>query len=133
MQLPFLPRLSCSFTLPAVVADAELLPGQVAVSAARAATVVPAVRDVAGLSLPVLLALTVHTTRDRVRRAAPAVARTVVGTGVYPEGGTVRQDVKEVLQGYTQPQAHRVLDCDRPDITLALKYCGGQLMATTML
>lgn len=83
------------FTLPAVVADAELFPGQVAVAVIRAAAVVSAVRDVAGLPFPVLLALAVHTTRGRVRRAASAVARTVVGTGVYPEEDTVGQKVRE--------------------------------------
>lgn len=89
--------------MPAVVADAELLSGQVAVAVVRAATVIPAVRDVAGVSFPVLLALTVHTARDGVRRAASAVARTVVGTRVYPEEEeTVRE---EVLQGYTVSDA----------------------------
>lgn len=88
------------FTLPAVVADAELLSGQVAVPVIRAATVVPAVRDVAGFSFPVLVTLTVHTARRRIRCAASAVARTVVGTRVYPGGDTIRE---EVLQGYTGP------------------------------
>lgn len=73
--------------MPAVVADAQLLPRQVAVAATRAATVVAAVRDVAGLSLPVLLALAVDAARRRVGRAAPAVARAVVGAGVHPGGG----------------------------------------------
>lgn len=99
-----LPSLSsCCFTLPAVVADAEFLSGQVTVAVIRAATVVSAVRDVAGLSFPVLLTLTVNATGDRVRRAASAVARAVVGTRVYPEGDAIRQRVQEVLQGYTTP------------------------------
>lgn len=105
----FLSHLSCSFTLPAVVADAELFSGQVTVAVIRAATVIPAVWDVAGFSFPVLLALTVHTTRDRVRCAASAVARTVIGTRIYPEGDTVRQEVKNVLQGYTETQAQRIV------------------------
>lgn len=67
-------RLSSLFTLPAVVADAEFFPGQVTVSVIGAATVVSAVRDVAGLSFPVLVALAVDSTCDGVRRAASAVA-----------------------------------------------------------
>ncbi len=105
-----LSRRSCSLTLPAVVADTELLSGQVAVAVIRAATVVPAVWDVAGVSLPVLVTLTIHTTRDRVRCAASAVARTVVGTRVYPKGDTVMEGVMEVLQGYTEPKAPRSHD-----------------------
>lgn len=57
----------------------------------RAATVVSAVRDVAGLSFPVLLALAVHTARHRVRCAASAVARTVVRARVYPGGQRIRK------------------------------------------
>lgn len=53
---PALPLL----TLPAVVADAQLLARQVAVAAVGAAAVVPAIGDVAGLALPVVLALAVH-------------------------------------------------------------------------
>lgn len=86
--------------MPAVVADAELFSGQVTVSVIRAATVIPAVRDVAGFSFPVLLTLTVHATRDRVGCAASSVARTVVGTRVYSEGDRVRKDIREVLQSY---------------------------------
>lgn len=91
--------------MPAVVADAELLSSQVTVAVIRAATVIPAVRDVAGFSFPVLLTFTVHATRDGVRCAASAAARAVVGTRVYPAGGrdTVWEDVKELLQGYTVP------------------------------
>ena len=69
-------------TLPAVVADAQLLPGEVAVAAVGAAAVVAAVRDVAGLALPVLVALAVHTAGDGVPRGALAVARAVVGARV---------------------------------------------------
>lgn len=72
-------------TLPAVVADAQLLARQVAVAAVGAAAVVPAVGDVAGLALPVVLALAVHPARHRVSRTAPAVAGAVVGTRVYSE------------------------------------------------
>lgn len=74
--------------MPAVVADAKLLSGQVAVAVIRAAAVVFAVRNVTGLSFPVLLTLAVHPARHRVRRAAPAVARAVVRTRVYPGGET---------------------------------------------
>lgn len=86
--------------MPAVVADAELLSGQVAVAVIRAATVASAVRDVAGVSLPVVLALAVRRAGGRARgRAASAVARTVVGTRVDPEGRYNRdgQTVREVL------------------------------------
>ena len=69
-------------TLPAVVADAQLLPGEVAVAAVGAAAVVAAVRDVAGLALPVLVALAVHMAGDGVPRGALAVARAVVGARV---------------------------------------------------
>lgn len=71
-------------TLPAVVADAELLPGEVAVAVVGAATVVPAVRDVAGLALPVLVTLAVHPAGGRVARRALSVSGAVVRTGVDP-------------------------------------------------
>lgn len=73
-----------SGTLPAVVADAELLPCEVAVAVIGAATVVPAVRDVAGLALPVLVALTVHSAGRRVARRALSMSRAVVRTRVDP-------------------------------------------------
>lgn len=101
-SLQYLPLSSSPasfFTLPAVVADAELLPGQVAVAAAWTATVVPAVRDVTGFSFPVLLTLAVDPAGRRVGRAASAVAGAVVGAGVHPE--TVRQRVREALQGHS--------------------------------
>lgn len=85
-------------TLPAVVADAQLLARQVAVAAVGAAAVVPAVGDVAGLALPVVLALAVHPARHRVGRAAPAMARAVVGTGVYSETRAKKRIVRERLQ-----------------------------------
>jgi len=74
LELSAVPPQPCSLTLPAVVADAQLFSGQVTVAVIRAATVVPAVRNVAGLSFPVLLALAVHATCDRVCGAASAVA-----------------------------------------------------------
>lgn len=86
--------LSDCFTLPAVVADTKLFSGQVTVAVIGAATVIPAVRDVAGFAFPVIVALTVHTAQDWVRRAASSVARAVVGTRVYAEGDTVRKTGK---------------------------------------
>jgi len=69
-------------TLPAVVADTQLLAREVAVPAVRAAAVGPAVGDVAGLALPVLVALAVHLAgRGGARRALP-VAGAIVGTRV---------------------------------------------------
>lgn len=70
--------------MPAVVADAELLPGEVAVAVVGAAAVVAAVRDVAGLALPVLVALAVHPAGGRVARRALSVPGAVVRTGVDP-------------------------------------------------
>lgn len=99
--------------MPAVVADAELLSGQVAVAVTRAATVIPAVRDVAGFSLPVLLALTVHATRDRVRRAASAVARAVVGTRVYPEGDRkLDRKSRQLFKVIQHLKAQRIVSLD---------------------
>lgn len=49
--------------MPAVIAYTELFPSEVAVAMVWAATVVPAVRDVAGLALPVFVTLTVHSAR----------------------------------------------------------------------
>lgn len=63
--------------MPAVVADAQLLAGEVTVAAVRAATVVAAVRDVAGLALPVLVTLAVHVAGDGVAGCALAVAGAV--------------------------------------------------------
>lgn len=71
--------------MPAVVADAQLLPGEVAVAVVRAAAVVPAVWDVAGLAFPVLVTFTVHSAGGRVTRRALPVAGAVVGTRVDPE------------------------------------------------
>ena len=78
-------KVCIATTLPAVIAHAELLAGQVAVAVVGAAAVVAAVRDVAGLALPVLVALAVHAAGDGVARCALAVARAVVRTRVYPE------------------------------------------------
>jgi len=69
-------------TLPAVVADAQLLAGEVAVAAVGAAAVVVAVGDVARLALPVLVALAVHVAGDGVARGALAVAGAVAGARV---------------------------------------------------
>ena len=68
--------------MPAVVAHAQLLAGQVAVAAVGAAAVVAAVRDVARLALPVLVALAVHAAGNGVPCGALAVARAVVGARV---------------------------------------------------
>lgn len=73
-------RGEVSSTLPAVIAHAQLFPGEVTVAVIRAATVVPAVRDVTGLTLPVLIAFTIHTARYRVPRGALPVARAVIWT-----------------------------------------------------
>lgn len=95
--------------MPAVVADAELLAGQVAVAVVGAATVASAVRDVAGFALPVLVALAEHAAnRRRVGRAAPAVARTVVGTRVYPAGRT-----HEIRQGSSERVFSFIRHCAR--------------------
>lgn len=73
-----------SLTLPAVVANAQLLAGEVAVAAVGAAAVVATVRDVASFPLPVLVALAVHAAGRRVARRALPVARAVAGTRVDP-------------------------------------------------
>lgn len=73
-----------AFTLPAVVADTQLLPGEVAVAVVGAAAVVPAVGDVTGLAFPVLVTFTVHSASDRVPRSALPMARAVIGTRVDP-------------------------------------------------
>lgn len=70
--------------MPALVADTQLLPGEVAVAVVWAATVVPAVRDVAGLAFPILVTFTVHSAGGRVARRALPVARAVIGTRVDP-------------------------------------------------
>lgn len=71
-------------TLPAVVADAQLLPGEVAVAVVGAAAVVPAVRDVAGLAFPVLVAFAVHSAGDGVPGGALPVTGAIIGTRVDP-------------------------------------------------
>lgn len=65
--------MDCS-TLPAVIAYTQFFPSEVAVAVVRAATVVPAVRDVAGLALPVFIALTVHSARYGVGGGTLAMA-----------------------------------------------------------
>lgn len=47
-------------TLPTVVADAQLLPSEVAVAVVGAPAVVPTVWDVASFPFPVFVAFTVH-------------------------------------------------------------------------
>lgn len=71
-------------TLPAFIADTQLLPGEVAVAVVGAAAVVPAVRDVTGLAFPVLVALAVHSAGGRVTGGALPVARAVIGARVDP-------------------------------------------------
>lgn len=70
--------------MPAVIAHAQLLPGEVAVSVVGAAAVVPAVRDVAGLAFPVLVTFTVHSAGGRVTGGALPMAGAVIGTRVDP-------------------------------------------------
>ena len=76
--------MELTLTLPALVADTQLLPGEVAVTVVGAATVVPAVRDVAGLAFPILVTFTVHSAGGRVARRALSMARAVIGTRVDP-------------------------------------------------
>lgn len=71
-------------TLPTVIADTQLLPGEVAVAVVRASTVVPAVRDVTGFTFPVLVAFTVDSTGCRVTGSALPVSRAVIGTRIDP-------------------------------------------------
>lgn len=86
--------------MPAVVADTQLLSSQVTIAVIRAATVVLAVWNVAGFSLPVAVTLTVNPTRGRVGRAAPPMTGAIVGARVYPEKDTVGDDVrKDLLRG----------------------------------
>lgn len=73
-------RGEVSSTLPAVIAHAQFFPGEVTVAVIGAATVVPAVRDVTGLTLPVLIAFAIHTARYRVPRGALPMARAVIWT-----------------------------------------------------
>lgn len=70
--------------MPAFVADAQLLTGEVAVAVVGATAVVPAVGDVTGLALPVLVTFTVHSAGDRVPRGALPMARAVIGTRIDP-------------------------------------------------
>lgn len=86
--------------MPAVVADTQLLSSQVTIAVIRAATVVLAVWNVAGFSLPVAVTLTVNPTRGRVGRAAPPMAGAIVGARVDPESDTVGDNVrKDLLRG----------------------------------
>lgn len=89
-----------SLTLPAVVAHTQLLSGQVAVAVVGAATVVLAVGDVAGLTLPVLVAFTVNAAGDGAAGRAFAVARTVVWAGIY---SAVEKDEQSFYRMYDPP------------------------------
>lgn len=71
--------------MPAVIADTQLLAGEVAVAVVGAPAVVPAVGDVTRLALPVLVTFTVHSAGDRVPRRALPMTRAVIGARVYPE------------------------------------------------
>lgn len=66
--------------MPAVIADTQLLPSEVAVAVVGAAAVVPAVRDVTSLAFPVLVTFTVHSAGSRVTRGALPMAGAVIGT-----------------------------------------------------
>lgn len=74
-----------TLTLPTVIADTQLLPGEVAVAVVRASAVVPAVRDVTSLAFPVLVTFTVYSTGGRVTGRALPMSRAVIGTRVDPE------------------------------------------------
>ena len=71
-------------TLPTVIADTQLLPGEVAVAVVGAAAIVPAVRDVTGLTFPVFVTFTVDSAGSRVPWGALPMARAVIGAGVDP-------------------------------------------------
>lgn len=85
-------RVEKSSTLPAIVAHAEFLSGEVAVAMIGAATVVPAVRDVTGLALPEVLAVTIYTTCYRVPRGTLPVARAVIWTRVDSVDGEMNKE-----------------------------------------
>lgn len=89
-------------TLPTVVADAQLLPGEVAVAVVGAPAVVSAVRDVTRLAFPVLVTLTVHSAGGGVTRRALSMSRAVIGTGVDPERGLKGQqdNLKDVSRRF---------------------------------
>lgn len=53
-------RTALPLTLPTVVADAQLLPSEVAVAVVGASAVVPTVRDVASFPLPIFVTFAVH-------------------------------------------------------------------------
>lgn len=86
-------------TLPAVVADTQLLSSQVTIAVIRAATVVLAVWNVAGFSLPVAVTLTVNPTRGRVGWAAPPMAGAIVGARVDPEKDSWRRQKRSFEGG----------------------------------
>lgn len=88
-------------TLPTLITDAELLPSEVAVAVVGAATVVPAVRDVAGLALPVLVALAVHPAGSRVARRALSVSGAVVRTRVDAGQRKKKQKKNKAMSVFT--------------------------------
>lgn len=63
MSKVFLVAWNKPFTLPAVIADTELLSSQVTIAMIWAATVILAVWNVTGFSFPVTVTLTVNPTR----------------------------------------------------------------------
>lgn len=71
-----------ALTLPAVIADTQLLSRQVAVAMVRTATVGFTVRDITSFPFPVLITLTVHLTRHRDTGCTLSMARAVVGTRI---------------------------------------------------
>lgn len=97
LEVVQVPWLNNSFTLPAVIADAELLTSQITIAMIWAATVILAVWNVAGFSFPVIITLTVNPTRGWICRTAPSVAWAIVGTRVDPEGDTVVRDIRKVF------------------------------------
>lgn len=88
-----------SLTLPAVIADAELLTSQITIAMIWAATVILAVWNIAGFSFPVIVTLTVNPTRGQICRTTPSMAWAIVGTRVDPEGDTVVEDIRKVQGG----------------------------------
>lgn len=87
-------------TLPAVIADTQLLPSEIAVAVVGAAAVVPAVGDVTGLTFPVLVTFTVHSAGSRVPRCTFPMARAVIRTRVHPgqKGTFIQPTVKKTVK-----------------------------------
>lgn len=119
-------RAEVSSTLPAVIAHAQLFPSEVTVAVIGAATVVPAVRDVTGRTLPVLIAFTIHTARYRVPRGALPVARAVIWTWVDSVEGEMKKKVAKSKQGELSTEkpeiAEGITNRTKPVITLRIKH-----------